>query len=76
MDYNLLFCWFVVFEIDDIVWVLIVLMKNCDRLLIMDMLCCIMVVILVYCDVVLLFLDEYFLVDGILVKIWVLMKSL
>lgn len=75
MQYNFLFCWFVGFGIDDVVWVLIVFIKNCDWLLIIGMLCKVMVVILVYCEVVLFLLDDYFLVDGILVKVWVFMKS-
>lgn len=75
MQYNLLFCWFVGFGIDDVIWVLIVFIKNCDWLFMIEMLCKVMVVILVYCEVVLFLLDDYFLVDGMLVKAWVFMKS-
>lgn len=75
MDYNLMFRWFVGLGVDDPVWVPTVFTKNRDRLLTTDMSRKVMAAILAHREVAPLLSDEYFSVDGTLVKAWASMKS-
>lgn len=75
MQYNLLFRWFVGLGIDDPVWVPTVFTKNRDRLLTTEMSRKVMAAILAHREVAPLLSDDYFSVDGTLVKAWAFMKS-
>jgi transposase len=75
LDYNLLFRWFVGFNMDDEVWVPTVFSKNRDRLIGGDIARAFFDAVLQQARQAELLSDEHFSVDGTLIEAWASQKS-